>query len=129
MVLDVDMFRTLAELSVPAKSSAPLESIWMGTIPGDRHIILRDFNLYHPMWGGREIVHQHAWADILLDIMAENNLMLTTLQGIRTWSKNTSKSTIDLTLISANLGDYLGHYKAREELDTQSDHWYDATVQ
>ena len=42
-------------------------------------MVLGDFNVHHPLWGGRTMLSQHAYADKLIDIVEEHNLTQLTL--------------------------------------------------
>jgi hypothetical protein len=50
------------------------------------HIVLGDFNLHHPFWGGIARPLQHRMADQLLDLVGHFALDLATLVGTRTRS-------------------------------------------
>ncbi len=46
------------------------------------HILLGDFNLHHPMWGGVLLPTQHALVDDLIDITLHASLQLTLAAGL-----------------------------------------------
>ena len=49
------------------------------------HILLGDFNLHHPMWGGVLLPTQHALSDDLIDITLRTSLQLILPPGSITW--------------------------------------------
>src|SRR6266487_5932832 len=65
--------------------------------PHKHTIVLGDFNLHHPLWGGCTMLSQHAYANKLIDIVKEHDLTQLTPPGTITWSARRSESTIDLT--------------------------------
>jgi hypothetical protein len=70
--------------------------------PG-QHLIVGDFNLHHPLWGGPSITHIHAAAETLIDGIIENQLHMLLAPGTITREKNNEKSTLDLTLATEML--------------------------
>jgi hypothetical protein len=38
-----------------------------------QHLIVGDFNLHHPLWGGPNVTQAHDAADLLLSGMVENS--------------------------------------------------------
>jgi len=67
----------------------------------EEHIVLGDFNLHHPHWGGisqHEIDSEetHREADELLSIMERHHLQLLLPQGTRTRKERNIHTTIDL---------------------------------
>ena len=60
-------------------------------------MVLGDFNLHHPLWGGRTMLSQHVYADKLIDMVEEHDLTQLTPPGTITWLARGSESTIDLT--------------------------------
>ena len=69
-------------------------------------MVFGDFNLYHPLWGGRTLLSQHAYADKLIDITEEHNLVQLTLPGTITYSQN-GESTIDLAFATSGIANML----------------------
>lgn len=74
--------------------------------PGN-HIIVDDFNFYHPVWGDHQCLNQHASADILLDIIDNFNLDLALKPGTVTWERHHQTLTLDFVLLSALLTESL----------------------
>src|SRR5437016_1519810 len=46
------------------------------------HIVVGDFNLHHPIWGGSHCLERHSMANDLLCITRKAGLQLLTLRGI-----------------------------------------------
>ena len=70
--------------------------------PG-QHLIVGDFNLHHPLWGGLDVPQTHAAADILIEGIVEHQLELLLPLGTITCEKNHKHSTLDLTLATEGL--------------------------
>jgi hypothetical protein len=79
---------------------SPYTDQGLGTIPliqeaiqeseGVEHIILGDFNLHHPKWGGNLAQTQHRAANTLIQITEEKGLYLLTEPGTITWENSRS---------------------------------------
>ena len=61
------------------------------------HLVVGDFNLHHPYWGGGGCLIQHAIADTLIELTAETHLNLLLPTGEITRKINQQRTTIDLT--------------------------------
>jgi hypothetical protein len=59
-------------------------------------ILLGDFNMHHPVWGGSHVASEEQAERLLIDTET-HGLDLITAQGIPTWRRNNSESVIDLT--------------------------------
>jgi hypothetical protein len=104
----------------------------LGTIPliqkaiqeseGVEHILLGDFNLHHPKWGGNLIQTQHKAADTFIEIIKEKRLHLLTEPGAITWETSRSCQTLDLTFSTELLRESVTKCRIREDLETGSDH-------
>jgi hypothetical protein len=70
--------------------------------PGE-HILVGDFNLHHPSWGGTACFDQHDMADELLRITHQADMRLLTPPGIATWEARGAASTIDLIFATSSL--------------------------
>ena len=70
--------------------------------PG-QHLIVSDFNLHHPVWGGLRVLQAHAAVDILLEGMLEHKLELLLPLGTITCEKKNKRSTLDLVLGTEDL--------------------------
>jgi hypothetical protein len=72
--------------------------------PGE-HILVGDFNLHHPLWGGSLLLTQHTLADNLIEATAHNNMELILPQGTVTWRSGNSMSTLDLTFATPGIAE------------------------
>jgi Endonuclease-reverse transcriptase len=90
---------------------------------GDRHIILGDLNLHHPLWNNPDYLQHHHIADDFLDIMGNIGAILHTPRGLATRDcqrgSHHEKTTIDL--IFSNLGS-IERCEPRLDLEQSSDH-------
>ena len=71
-------------------------------IPGE-HILLGDFNLHHPSWGGAGCPTQHDQADTLIETTTAADLSLLLPVGTITRKTNNSESTIDLVFATEHI--------------------------
>jgi len=92
------------------------------SVEGEREIILLgDFNLHHPRWGG---IHCAA-DDLAGDLLAEaeqQGLALALPPGSVTWRRGGRASTIDLTFVSAELSQRIAECQPREDWAQTADH-------
>jgi len=89
--------------------------------PGE-HVVVGDFNLHHPRWGGQGCVSQDAAADIFIRLTDRFNLEYTLEPGTITREVANSATTIDLVLASPSLSARLVHCYHESRLDCGSDH-------
>jgi endonuclease/exonuclease/phosphatase family metal-dependent hydrolase len=87
----------------------------------DDELVLGDFNLYHPMWGGPETVTDNA-ADDLIDDMEERRFGLWLPPGTITRRAADSHTTIDLVWGSYELSRRLVDCNVDETIHADSDH-------
>ncbi|GES66033.1 hypothetical protein ATETN484_0014000100 [Aspergillus terreus] len=87
------------------------------------HVVVGDFNLHHPAWGGSDVPHVEIEAEGLLGLMDRHRFELLTEAGTATWSRGSLQSTIDLTWVSASLRDRLVLWERADDLDSDSDHY------
>lgn len=67
-------------------------------------VLLGDFNLHHPSWGGERVRRADEAARELIDMTSQRDLHLATSQGAVTWRGGRSEgTTIDLTFLSRRL--------------------------
>ena len=66
----------------------------------EEYILLGDFNLYHPFWGGIVVMSADDVADDLIRAIEAASLSLATEAGMETWVKGTLRSTPDLVFTS-----------------------------
>ena len=88
----------------------------------DAHIVVGDFNLHHPSWGGAHCLTQHRVADRLIEVMEAVDLDLALPLGTTTWWAHTLCSTIDLCFISAVLTPRLLACGVSKDHQQSSDH-------
>lgn len=94
--------------------------------PG-QHLIVGDFNLHHPFWGGQAVRRCHAGAEPILQLLRTNQLDLLTSPGTTTREKHGNEpSTLDLALSTPNLTSWITSCKVVDI--TGSDHWPIETV-
>ncbi|KAH7563672.1 hypothetical protein BM1_00719 [Bipolaris maydis] len=88
----------------------------------DEQILLGDFNLHHPLWGGlnREVADLES--EDLIDIIGECALHNTLPPGTTTYEEGHSQSTIDLCLVTTGLIDKVIKSEVDRNLDHDSDH-------
>jgi exonuclease III len=91
-------------------------------------ILLGDFNLHHPMWGGANVRHTDPESADLLAIMDDFNLDSTLPPGAITYEERTSRTTTDLCLVTAGLVDRVIRSQVDRDLDHDSDHLPISTV-
>lgn len=71
-------------------------------------LLLGDFNLHHPSWGGERVHCADEAARELIDITTQRGLYLATNQGATTWQGGWSQgTTIDLTFLTPGLYNHL----------------------
>ena len=109
--------RTALEVLVIDELVAQLQAA-----PEASHIVVGDFNLHHPTWGGLRCLMQHVAADRLLDVAAAVDLNLTLPPGTITWRAHHLESTIDLTLVSATLTPRVVSCHVVDRWEQSSDH-------
>ncbi|KHJ32561.1 hypothetical protein EV44_g4324 [Erysiphe necator] len=86
------------------------------------HILVGDFNLHHPRWGGQRVVSHHTLAEDLIEILAHKDMELVLPEGTITWSNRGSQSTLDLIFIFKELEDSVTRCELAKELEASSDH-------
>ena len=96
--------------------------------PHEHTIVLGDINLHHPLWGGRTMLSQHAYADRFIKLAEEHNLTQLTPPGVATWSARGSESTIDLTYATEFIASMVLKCIVQHDLDQHSDHYPIATM-
>lgn len=88
--------------------------------PDGQHMVVGDFNLHHPVWGGLEIEGDRE-AEQLLTIIDEGQLSLLLPQGSISWRARESQSTIDLALGTSSVTQRLVSCKVKDKCHN-SDH-------
>ena len=64
------------------------------------HILLGDFNLYHPFWGGVAVISADDAADDFICTTEVAGLSLAIEAGMEMWAKGTLTSMLDLVFTS-----------------------------
>ncbi|KAJ5151525.1 uncharacterized protein N7482_010777 [Penicillium canariense] len=91
--------------------------------PEAEHVVVGDFNLHHPLWGGPSVRKTEQEAHILVDsILPDLSLTYVGEPGKPTWQQGPLKSVIDLTFVSSSLLDCLTTCEIANDVDSQSDH-------
>lgn len=86
------------------------------------HIMLGDFNLHHPYWGGQRCFSRHAMADQLIQLVTDSRLDLLLPPGTITRQMNAQQTTIDLVFADEWITERLLKCGVREDLHHDSDH-------
>ncbi|KAI0991245.1 hypothetical protein K3495_g16942, partial [Podosphaera aphanis] len=86
------------------------------------HILVGDFNLHHPSWGGQTVLSHHKLAEDLIELLGSREMELALPEGTITWSNRGSKSTLDLVFLSKKLEDSVKSCQPDSELEASSDH-------
>lgn len=86
------------------------------------HIVVGDFNLHHPYWGGTRCLDRHLAADLLIETVNEAQLTLLLSAGTVTREQHNQRTTIDLTWASQTLTDRLRRCNVAPKLHQGSDH-------
>ena len=76
--------------------------------PG-QHLIVGDFNLHHPIWGGPDVSRWHTGAELVLELMEEFQLELITPLGLITREKREQRSTLDLAISTLGIAQRATH--------------------
>lgn len=90
--------------------------------PEDTHMVVGDFNLHHPYWGGPRCFSRHAAADHLIDVATQATLDLLTPPGTITREMNQQKTTIDLAFGQDWVVNRLLRCSVRADIHQGSDH-------
>jgi exonuclease III len=88
----------------------------------NKQVLLGDFNLHHPLWGGlnREVTDPES--EDLIDIIGDFALHNTLPPGTVTYEEGRSQSTIDLCLVTTGLIEQVIKSEVNRSLDHDSDH-------
>lgn len=87
-----------------------------------QHILVGDFNLHHPRWGGEIVLSHHKLAEELIELLGSKNMELVLPEGTVTWSNRGSQSTLDLVFLSKDLEEFVTFCQPANELEASSDH-------
>ena len=86
------------------------------------YVLVGDFNLHHPRWGGPTYPYQHAQTEELLLYTSTAGLELITPKEIITRDTHGEQTTIDLSFISSQLTGRVIECRLVPELENSSDH-------
>ncbi len=89
--------------------------------PGE-HILVGDFNLHHPNWGGTACFDRHDMADELIRITQQADMRQLTPPGTLTWKARGASSTIDLAFATPGLARRMIKCGVDQRLEHGSDH-------
>lgn len=107
----------------PTNSAIPTLQTMLQRQQEREHIVVGDFNLHHPHWGGRNITNQDHEAEELLLLLDEHCLGLLFQPGLITYHSQDAETTIDLALATPRLCDSLIICEIARELEHDSDHF------
>ena len=86
-------------------------------------MLLGDFNLHHPSWGGQRVQRADEAARELIDMTTQRGLCLATSQGATTWRGGRSQgTTIDLTFLTPGLYNHLVRCTPIDPAEEVEDH-------
>ena len=94
----------------------------------DESILLGDFNLHHPLWGGSDVRPTDSESEDLAAIMEDLDLSSTLRPGTITYEERASRSPIDICLVTVGLVDRIIRSQVDRDLDHNSDHLSISTV-
>jgi hypothetical protein len=86
------------------------------------HVLLGDFNIHHPNWGGPRVT-PHRASQLLLSLQVLHNLSLLLPPESITFKRHGGESMIDLVFSSSDLMNSLTACCLRDDLDHGSDHY------
>jgi endonuclease/exonuclease/phosphatase family metal-dependent hydrolase len=88
----------------------------------NEQVLLGDFNLHHPMWGGPGTRYTDPESEDLIAIIEDYELSNTLLPSTITYEERTSRSTIDLCMVTMGLVDRVIRSHVDRDLDHDSNH-------
>lgn len=98
-----------------------IQKVLQGTRSNVEHILLGDFNLHHPLWGGAGVEAEED-AEKLIIITEEAHLKQVLPSGTIAWHRHECESTLDLVFLSPLLQESLLECQKSTSSDTHSDH-------
>jgi hypothetical protein len=105
----------------PAHSAITTLQGALGQWKDTEQIVVGDFNLHHPYWGGLRVQKPDAVAEEILQIVEEHQLALLYEPGTTTFKARDAETTIDLSFATPSLQDSLVRCRPREDLNYDSD--------
>lgn len=92
-------------------------------------VLVGDFNLHHPAWGGSRVRRAEELAEELMGLAETKGMELATPTGAVTWTKEGNEgTTIDLTFLSSEVYGRLATCRPTEHRHTFRDHTSIETV-
>ncbi len=85
-------------------------------------VLVGDFNLHHPTWGGPSYPRQHLLSNDLIEMITNVGASLTLPRGTITRDYQESQTTIDLIFTTDGIMNRLIRCKINEEMENSSDH-------
>lgn len=104
-----------------AKVWETIEGILSQNRSTDEILLLGDFNIHHPAWGGQRAAREPQ-GDHLLTATAAYTLRLHTPQGIATWKRGRTESVIDLTFATPTLSEKILYCRPQDQWAVTNDH-------
>ncbi|KAI1003707.1 hypothetical protein K3495_g4497 [Podosphaera aphanis] len=86
------------------------------------HILVGDFNLHHPRWGGQTVFSHHKLAEDLVEQLGSREMELALPERTITWNNRGSEGTFDIVFLSKELEDSVISRQPDSELEASSDH-------
>jgi hypothetical protein len=87
-----------------------------------KQVLLSNFNLHHPLWGGLNREVTNLKSEDLIDIIGDFALYNTLLLGTVTYKEGRAQTTIDLCLVTAGLIDRVTRSEVDRNLDYDLDY-------
>jgi exonuclease III len=94
----------------------------------NEQVLLGDFNLHHPLWGGLNREATNPESEDLIDIIGDFALHNTLPPGTVTYEEGRAQSTIDLCLVTTGLIDRVIKSEVDRDMDHDSDHLPISTI-
>ena len=94
----------------------------------NEQVLLGDFNLHHPLWGGPNREATDPESEDLIDIIGDFALHNTLPPGTVTYEEGRAQSTIDLCLVTTGLINRVIKSEVDRDIDHNSDHLLISTI-
>jgi hypothetical protein len=88
----------------------------------EKHILLKDFNLYHSLWSDATRSTQHDATDQLLNVVQQTQFKFILFSNIIIWKTRHFQSTIDLIFMTKKLQKEFIHCMTRSKMNQNSNH-------
>ena len=90
---------------------------------GGEYVVLGDFNLHHPIWGGVHIPTTDRNLEDLLSVVEENSFQLLLKKGTIIYEEAEYQRTIDLVFALSFISESLIFCKVAKEINYKSNHY------